>query len=82
MKKLRFGVVGCGNRSGIMDYLIEIPEVEIVALTDVNAQAMQDTAERLRNSFGVAAVCYESYEALLEQSGIDAVLIMSPDFCH
>ena len=23
MKKLRFGVVGCGNRSGIMDYLLD-----------------------------------------------------------
>ena len=82
MKKLRFGVVGCGNRSGIMDYLLDIPEVEIAALTDVNVKAMRDTAERLRETFGISAICYESYEAMLEQSGIDAVLIMSPDFCH
>ncbi|TJY42259.1 Gfo/Idh/MocA family oxidoreductase [Cohnella pontilimi] len=80
MSKLRIGMIGTG---GISHWhgrqLLELPEVEIVALADTNPQSRKQFIEK----FGLVQVNeYDDYGALLEQDKPDAVVICSPHTLH
>ncbi|PZR64689.1 MAG: oxidoreductase, partial [Stutzerimonas stutzeri] len=75
-KKLRIGVVGCGNIS--LTYMRNAPlfrDVEIVACADLNSQAAQHRAEE----FGLRVT---DVDTLLEASDIDLILNLTIPAAH
>jgi myo-inositol 2-dehydrogenase / D-chiro-inositol 1-dehydrogenase len=79
MKKLNIGVIGAGRIGIVHTETIaqHIPEAKVVAIADVNV----DAAKRLADRFGVASVSGD-YRTLIQNAGIDAVLICSPTDTH
>jgi predicted dehydrogenase len=73
------GVVGCGAIAQLVHIplLIEKEGVEIAAVCDDNLPKAKLVAER----FEIASV-YDSFDALLEHKGLDAVLVCTPNHLH
>jgi len=81
-RKLKYGLVGSGNRSRnfhlpiLRNYL---PEVDIVALCDITPEAL---AEGLKKCGG-STVGYNDYQRMLaEHPELDAILVIVPNFLH
>jgi len=77
-KRVRVGIVGCGvvATRDILPNLVRsevAQKVDLVAVCDV----VTDRAEETAQTFG-AAECYAGHEAMLAQSDIDAVLVVTP----
>jgi predicted dehydrogenase len=72
--KIRAGVIGCGGIAQMMHipYLLETDTIELVALADKNEAVLNAVAER----HNIKKV-YSSWEDMLKQDNLDAVLI-----CH
>jgi predicted dehydrogenase len=79
MQKLRAAILGCGM---IAEYHIlawlRIPEVEIVAVCDLDAARAQSRREQ----FVPNARIYDSLDALLSTERIDFVDILTPPWLH
>ncbi len=78
MKKLKWGVIGCG---GIADRrtipgMVLAENAECYAVMDINAEV----AENVKNKYN-ATFATDSVDELLNQD-IDAVYIATPVFCH
>ncbi len=78
-KPLRIGMIGIGGR-GYLAHAAHRPEegVRVVAGADPNTATFADFHAR----FGPDAFTTTDYRALLARPDVDAVLIVSPDFCH
>ncbi|XJZ27786.1 Gfo/Idh/MocA family protein [Bacillota bacterium Lsc_1132] len=78
MGKLKIGVIGCGSiaqHRHLPEYKAN-PNVEIVAVCDINEARAKEIAEQ----YGAAA--YTSYEQLVKDSGVDAVSVCTPNYLH
>ena len=84
-KKLKAGLVGCGNRGtgAALNFLAAGDGLEIVALADV----FEDQLTDCRNKLGEKGVniadekCYigfDAYQKLLDNGGVDVVLLATP----
>ena len=78
MEMKRFGVIGVGGwgETHVRAYL-DHPLAEVAAISDVDADRLDDVAERhdIGNTFA-------DYRDLLSRDDIDAVSIVTPDFAH
>ena len=78
MEKLKAAIVGTGIFGSFhARALSEMPDVELVAICDLN----RDRAERVAAQYGVPQV-YTSHREMLEKSGCDFVTIATPDHLH
>ncbi len=78
MSDLRYGVIGCGMMGQEHLQNIALLEgAEVAAVFEPNAE-MAAQAQALASTARMA----ESFEALLDMSDLDALLIASPNFCH
>ncbi|MBA3534723.1 MAG: Gfo/Idh/MocA family oxidoreductase [Ardenticatenales bacterium] len=82
MKKLRVGVIGVGAIAtdeihGHIPNYLQIPDVELVAISDVNGRRAQHIADR----FGIPQV-YTHYRDMLAHTEVDAVSIAVPNYLH
>jgi predicted dehydrogenase len=79
MKKLRWGLIGCGDisRKRVAPALRDIPECEIVAVS----RARADLAEAFAKEFG-AKRWYDDWRDLIADDEIDAVYIATPVYLH
>lgn len=82
MSKLRVGVIGVGaiaadEQHGHIPNYLAIPDVEVVAISDVNGRRAQFVADR----FDVPQV-YTHFREMLAGSDIDAVSIAAPNYLH
>jgi predicted dehydrogenase len=70
------GVVGCGEIAQVMHlrFIDELPELKLVALCDLSSVVL----ERLGAKYGVDRL-YTSYEELVRDPEVDAVLVATPD---
>lgn len=80
-RKVRYGVVGCGNR-GRNSHLVYlkryVPEVEVAALCDVTPEALQAA-----QALCPGAATYTDYRRMLsERKDLDAVIIAVPNYLH
>lgn len=78
MNKVGFGVIGTGifGENHALVYS-RLPEAELVAVCDINAERARAIAERY-----TARAWYTDHEQLLKHSDIQAVSIATPDFAH
>jgi len=80
-KKLKVGIIGCGGIAEMkcVKPLRSIPEAEIVAFCDINA----DKAKALCNlAEAKDAKIYTDYKELLKDDSIDVVHIFTPNISH
>ena len=78
MKRLGVGVVGLG-RIGVLHaevFASRIERARLVAVADVREEVAKSVAERLR------AKAYTSYEKMLKDPEVEAVVICTPTFLH
>jgi len=74
-EKLNIGVIGVANRGG--EDLAGVASQNIVALCDVDDKYLAGGAKKFPN-----AKTYSDFRKLLDQDGIDAVVIATPDHTH
>ncbi|MBO0858359.1 MAG: Gfo/Idh/MocA family oxidoreductase [Chloracidobacterium sp.] len=79
MKKLRWGLIGCGDISHkrVAPGLRDVPECELIAVS----RARADLAETFANEFG-AKRWYGDWRELIADDEIDAVYIATPVYLH
>ncbi|WP_248925621.1 Gfo/Idh/MocA family protein [Paenibacillus hamazuiensis] len=76
--QLRFGLIGAGNIANVhIQTLNQIPEAAITAITDTYLPMAEQRAQQ----YGIPAV-HNSYERLLEDPNVDAVIIAVPNQFH
>ena len=75
MTSVRIGVIGCGRIAQVMHlpFLDELPQFELVALSDLSADVLSGLGRRYR------AESTTDYTELLERVDIEAVAITTPD---
>ena len=76
MKKLKLGIIGLGHRGYFMlqDTILELDNVEIVALCDEYEDRVEKANELLKEKRGVEAFCTKDYREVFLQD-VDAVYI-------
>lgn len=76
-KMIRYGIIGCGEISGIhADSIAKIEEASLVACCDI------DEGKGLLFAKNNHCALYNDYEKLIDSSDIDAVIIATPHFLH
>jgi hypothetical protein len=83
LDRVRFGVIGTGERgSSLLPLLLAIPEVDLVAICDVDPVSLDDAKSRIAASGSQGVEVHTgsdyAYRDMLERDDIDAVLIATP----
>ena len=77
--RIRIGVIGTGGRArGLMNHLKRLPGNELVAICDVYEPRLLQAAEIAGSTVTKVA----DYRRMLDDRGIDAVVIGTPDHWH
>lgn len=77
MKKLRVGVIGCGNISERhLDSAQALDEAELVAVCDVKEDRAKEKAEKYNTAM------YLDYKEMFDKENLDAVHICLPHYLH
>lgn len=81
--RIRMGVIGC-NGMGWSDMrsLLNLPEVDCVALADVDQSVLDRRSADVEGLRGKKPAQYKDYRKMLEDPTIDAVVIGTPDHWH
>ena len=81
MAGVRVGLVGCGgNMTGHLRRLVQIAEVNVVALADPSPDSIDRMIERVPEASELPT--FESHEALIKEVELDAIVISSPHTIH
>lgn len=81
--KVRIGVIGCkGMGWADMQAHQKLPDVDVVALCDVDANVLAGRATELEKLTGKTPKVFSDYRRMLEDKNIDAVIIATPDHWH
>ncbi|MEI7733048.1 MAG: Gfo/Idh/MocA family oxidoreductase [Verrucomicrobiota bacterium] len=82
-RKIKLGVIGCGGY-GMSDInaAFKVGGVEVLAICDVDAQHLEETAAKLEKLQGTRPKLFKQYEQLLETPGLEAVIIATPPHWH
>jgi predicted dehydrogenase len=81
--KIRIGIIGSGSRGmQVLDTFLTHPEVDIVAVADVDDKHSQHCAETVKKKNGNDPVTGRDYHAMLDRKDVDAVIIATPDHWH
>ena len=75
---IKLGIVGSGGRGGRFCESCEaLEELQVVAVCDIDEQRLEESRHKLQ-----ADLAYADYEQMLDESGIDAVLVGTPMPLH
>ena len=82
--RLRIAHIGLGGMGNThMNWFANIPEVEIVALCDVDQQHLDNTYASLQKLHpDTKADRYKDFRRILERKDIDAITVATPDHWH
>jgi len=76
--RIRLGIIGAGDRgSQLMREALACPNAEFAGIADVYTRRVEDAQQVARD-----AKTYLDYRRLLEDKGIDAVIIATPQHLH
>ena len=78
---IRVGIIGTGGQ-GRSNMSTRTLAPYVVAVCDVDSNHLAEAQKQLKAKTGVEAKGYADYRRLLEDKGIDAVLIATPDHWH
>lgn len=82
-EKVRVGLIGAGNRGmDVLRTFLTHPEVDCVAVADVDDRHAAECAEAVKKSRGHAPSTARDYRKMLEGKDLDAVIIATPDHWH
>ncbi len=84
-KPIRVGLIGTGwYGTSDLFKLIQVANVDVVALCDVDSNFLNNTAELVaqRQKSGKKPKLYSDYRKMLEKKDLDIVLIGTPDHWH
>lgn len=82
-RNIRAGVVGLGNRGlGQMATLLDMEDVDVVALCDVYEDRLEKGAGLVNSMRGTQPDCYGDYRKLVERDDIEAVFVFSSWTSH
>src|SRR6266516_2110048 len=77
--RVNIGLIGCGGRGRLVAKVMrEVPNVEIAAVCDV----YDPPAAAAKEWAGPGCRSYRDFRNLIEQKGVDAVVIATPDHWH
>jgi predicted dehydrogenase len=81
--KVRVGLIGCNSMgwANLREHAA-LPEVECVALCDIDQSVLDKRAAELEKMTGKKPVLYTDFRKLLDSKDIDAVIIGTPDHWH
>ena len=79
MRKVRFGVVGYGQRGSSMtkSILFKIDEIEVVAVCDEYLDRMEEAARDVKEKTGNHPFATQNYKELLAREEVEAVYVAS-----
>ncbi len=81
--KVRLAVIGAkGMGSSIMNSMLKLPEIDVVALCDVDDTVLNNRLKDLDKAGRKKVPTFKDFRKLLEQKDIDAVAIATPDHWH
>jgi predicted dehydrogenase len=81
--RVRIGIIGAkGQGSANMNSMLKLPEVDIVALCDVDDTVLRNRNSDLKKASRKEAPTFKDYRKLLDNKDIDAVIIATPDHWH
>ncbi len=81
--KIQIGLIGCkGMGWSNLKACLLIPEVECIALCDVDNNVLTQRAAEFETMTGKKPQLYKDFRKLLENKDIDAVVIATPDHWH
>jgi predicted dehydrogenase len=82
--RIRLGFIGVGNRGGqnVGSFLKMLDRVDIVALCDVDSSHLGETQKRVEGITRKKVATFGDYRKLLDDKGIDAVVVSTPDHWH
>ncbi|MBW3622481.1 MAG: Gfo/Idh/MocA family oxidoreductase [Armatimonadetes bacterium] len=81
--KIRMALIGCGGmgRANMRSFM-KRDDVEIVGVCDVDSRRQAETAAEVEKKYGRRPYADKDYRRVLEQRGLDAVIIGTPDHWH
>lgn len=80
---INVGLIGCRSQGfWILENHIKNPDAQCVALSDVDANVLNERAAQLEKSHGKKPKLYSDYRELLADKDVDAVIIGTPDHWH
>jgi predicted dehydrogenase len=79
-EKLRVGLIGCGGRgTGVAGHFKKIPNVDVVAICDVDEARRAKAAQ----TFGIeSSRAVGDLRKILDDKSVDAVIVATPDHWH
>jgi predicted dehydrogenase len=81
--KVRLGLIGAGSRGNqLLDTFLKRPEVDVVAVCDVDDKHATETAARIKKEKKNDPVASRDYRAMLDMKDLDGVMIATPDHWH
>ena len=81
MRIAHVGLGGMGNNH--MQWFSELPDVDIVALCDLDQDHLSSTLKKLKElKSGSEAKGYEDFRHILDRKDIDAISVATPDHWH
>ncbi len=81
MNKLKIAVIGLGYLGKFhAEKLANIPEVELVALVDINLKRVEKVYKKLKEQFGISPQVLTDYKKILDK--VDAVSIVTSTITH
>jgi predicted dehydrogenase len=82
-EKIRLALIGAGSRGNqLLDSFLKEPDVEIIAVADVDDRHAGETAERIKKSKSNAPDTARDYRSMLDRKDLDGVIIATPDHWH
>jgi predicted dehydrogenase len=82
--KINYGLIGCKGMgwSNMKSALTNIPQVECIALADIDQSVLDERAANVEALRGKRPQLFKDYRKMLEMKELDVVIIATPDHWH
>lgn len=82
-EKLKLGLIGCGWYGMVdVEAAFKVGGVEVIALCDVDSAHLDESAAKVEQLQGRRPKTFHEYEQLLDEDGLQAVIIATPPHWH
>jgi predicted dehydrogenase len=84
-KRITVGMIGVGRQTVFVNLkqFLAMPDVEVVAVCDVDSWRLENARAQVEESYGKkGCAAYKDYRELLADKSIDAVMVSTPDHWH